>query len=217
METIDKDELADRFRVYLDNMDRVSPEQDTEEPDLFSLMAELAALKNEVKIESRQVKTALDEFRGLFDTLRQANQRLGDELGRQRTAEARERQDADRDLLLTLLDLHDRMQAGHDRVRRYQPGWLARRAGAAEFVAAIAEGQAMNLRRLDEIFAQRGVRAVSVVGRRFDPQTMHAAEVSRESDRDDGEVLSEIRAGFLHHGRLLRAAEVIVNKKDNHS
>ena len=50
--------------------------------------AELAALKNEVKLESRQVKTALEQFRELFDTLQRANTRLGEELNQQREREA---------------------------------------------------------------------------------------------------------------------------------
>ncbi len=213
MQAADKEEWVERFRVYLDDLDEIPVMQEQDAPDLFSLMAELAGLKNEVKIESRQVKTALDEFRGLFDTLRQANQRLGDELGRQRAQASREHQDVDRDLLLALLDLRDRMRAGHEQARRFSPGWLARRSGMADFLGAVAQGQAMNLRRLDEVLEQRGVRAMTVLGLRFDAQTMHAAETAHDSDRDDMEVLSEIRGGFLHHGRLLRPAEVIVNKK----
>lgn len=215
MEPAVTEQLVARFRDYLDGVGEIPLERDAAAPDLFTLLAELAALKNEVKIESRQVKTALDEFRGLFDTLRQANQRLDSELGQQRGEKIRERQDAERDLLLELLDLRDRMQAGRDQARRFRPGWLARRGGVREFVNAIAEGQAMSLRRLDEILIRRGVRPLHALDRRFDPRTMHAAETAGDPQRDDGQVVGEIRTGFLHHDRLLRPAEVIVNKKDS--
>lgn len=217
MDETDKERLVERFRDYLESMEEYLPQQAPETPDLFTLLSELTALKNEVKIESRQVKTALDEFRGLFDTLQQANARLDGELGRQREHETRERQDAERDLLLELLELRDRLQAGQDQLRGYRPGWLARRGGAGEYVSGIAAGQAMLLRRLDEILARRGVRALPALEQRFDPRSMHAAETANHPERDDGQVVGEIRTGFFFHGRLLRPAEVIVNKRDSDS
>lgn len=215
MDQATREQLVTRFSRYLDEIGDSSLEQAPEAPDLFSLLAELGALKNEVKIESRQVKTALEEFRGLFDTLRQANTRLDDELSRQRERDTRQRQQADRDLLLELLELRDRLQAGHDQLQSYRPGWFARKGGADSYVAGIGDGQAMILRRLDETLAQRGVRPLVARGERFDPATMHAAETTHHPDREDGQVVAETRAGYLHHGQLLRAAEVIVNKKQD--
>ena len=217
MDEATREGLVAHFRDYLDGAEEMPPEQAPEAPDLFSLLAELAAMKNEVKIESRQVKSALDEFRGLFDTLQQSNARLDGELSRQRERETRERQDTERDLLLELLELRDRMQAGQDQLLRYRPGWLARRGGAGDYVGSIAEGQAMLLRRLDETLARRGVRPLQALGRRFDPATMHAADTAHDPARDGGQVLGETRSGYLHHGRLLRLAEVIVNKREDYS
>lgn len=210
-----KEQLLDRFRDYLDQEAPASPPHAAKVPDLFSLLAELAALKNEVKIESRQVKAALDEFRGLFDTLQQSNARLDAELARQREQEVKTRQETERDLLMELLELRDRIQAGQTSMRHYRPGWLARRAGVKDHLDSLGEGQAMNLRRLDDILARRGVRPLEVVDRGFDPHTMHVVETAYESDQEDGRVLGEIRTGFTQHERLLRPAEVTVNKKDS--
>lgn len=210
-----REQLLERFRNYLDKADPALPQQQAGTPDLFSLLAELAALKNEVKIESRQVKTVLDEFRAVFDTLQQSNARLDGELARQREQEAQVRQESERDLLMELLDLRDRIEAGRISMRRYQPGWLTRRGSVTEFLDSIGEGQAMNLRRLDEILARRGVRPLEAVDQRFDPHTMHAVETVRQPEHEDGWVVGEIRAGFFQHERLLRPAEVIVNKKDD--
>ena len=215
MDAAVKEQLLNRFREYLDKADPALPQQKTGTPDLFSLLAELAALKNEVKIESRQIKAVLDEFRAVFDTLQQSNARLDGELARQRDQEAQVRQGSEQDMLMELLDLRDRIEAGRVSMRRYQPGWLARRGGVAEFLDSIGEGQAMNLRRLDEMLARRGVRPIETVDRQFDPHTMHAAETARQPEHEDGWVVGEIRRGFLQHERLLRPAEVIVNKKDS--
>jgi molecular chaperone GrpE len=73
---------------------------------------------------------------------------------------------------------------------------------------------AMNLRRLDETLARRGLRRLAAVGNPFDPQTMHAAELARDPGRPNGQVVTELRPGWLLHDRLLRAAEVVVNRTD---
>ncbi len=215
MDSAIKEQLLDRFRDYLDRADPALPPQQATTPDLFSLLAELAALKNEAKIESRQVKSVLDEFRGVFDTLQQSNTRLDGELTHQREQETQVRQEAERDLLMELLDLRDRIEAGRIAMRRYRPGWLARRGNVTEFLDSVNEGQAMNLRRLDEMLARRGVLPLAAVDRRFDPHTMHAAQTAHQPEHEDGWVVGEIRTGFVRHEQLLRPAEVIVNKRDD--
>jgi len=217
MDTVVKQQLMERFGAYLDAADAPSADAPAEAPDLFTLLAEVAALKSEVKLESRQVKAALEQFRELFDSLRQANSRLEEELSQRREHDQASRHLEERSLLLELLDLRDRLQAGRDQARRYSPGWLARKGGATGFVGGMADGLEMNLNRLDGILARRGVRRLETLNKAFDPQTMHAAEIAQQGDRPTGTVLGEIRRGFLHHGRLLRPAEVIVNKKDSES
>jgi molecular chaperone GrpE len=217
MDSAVKQQLMERFGAYLDAVDEPAPDTPGEAPDLFSLLAEVAALKSEVKLESRQVKAALDQFRELFDQLRQANARLEQELDQRRERDQHSRHLEERGLLLELLDLRDRLRAGHEQARRYSPGWLARRGGATGFVGGMADGLEMNLDRLDGILARRGVRPLETLNQAFDPQTMHAAEIAQRADRPTGTVLGEIRQGFLHHGRLLRPAEVIVNKRDSES
>jgi molecular chaperone GrpE len=214
MDERDKEYLLARFRAYLEAAGATPEEAPVagDGPDLFTLLAEVAGLKAEVKVESRQVKAALDQFRELFDLLRQAQQRLEDDLNRQQQREDMGRQAAEQDLLLELLDLRDRLQAGLNQGQGYSPGWLARRGGAETFVAGMSQGLGMNLRRLDEILHRRGVRPLQVLERAFDPQTMHAGEVTEDRARPAGQVVGELRKGFTHHDRLLRAAEVVVNK-----
>ena len=219
MDEAAKAQLVARFRAYLDGDQDAAGGADDEDnaepaPDLFTLLAELAALKAEVKGESRQVKAALDQFRELFDTLQQTNTRLGQELEHGRAAARRQQAASERDLLLELVDLRDRLQGGLTQAQRYRPGWLARRGGAPGFVAAMADGMAMNLARLDAILARRTVRPIEALGRRFDPLTMHAADVVHDAMQADGVVLDEVRRGYVRADDLLRAAEVVVNRTD---
>lgn len=210
-----KEQLVAQFRTYLDiaeGADGIDPaEDDADAPDLFTLLTELAALKNEVKLESRQFKTALDQFGDLFDTLRDGHTRLAEEQQQRGIQEQAAAQQAQKTLLLELLELRDRVQAGYDQCLRFRPSWLGKRH-ASEFVASMAQGMAMNLRRLDETLARRGVQPLPVLGQPFDPHSMHAAELADDASQVAGIVLGELRKGFLLQGQLLRTAEVVVNR-----
>ncbi|MCF8016775.1 MAG: nucleotide exchange factor GrpE [Chromatiaceae bacterium] len=217
MDSTTKDALAERFRLYLDQPPEalVAAEQAlADAPDLLSLLAELTALKNEVKVESRQVKTALDEFRGLFETLQSAQSRLEQEQQRRREQERSARARQHKELLLDLLELRDRLHAGHGSAAGYRPKGLFGRRQARRFAAAMAEGLAMNLRRPDETLARRGVRLLSAPGEPFDPHRMHAAELGFDPELPVGQVIAERRPGFLLDDELLRAAEVVVNRPE---
>jgi molecular chaperone GrpE len=215
MDQAGKTRLLERLGAYLDSVPaEPSAQTPTEAPDLFTLLAELAALKNEVKLESRQVRDALEQFRGLLDRLSAANAQLEAELGRRREEEGARLAQAQQGLLLDLLDLRDRLAAGRAQAQRYRPGWLARRSGAADFVVALGEGQGLSLARLDEILERRGVRPLAALGRPFDTHRMHAAGTAWNPDQAAGTVLEEIRTGYLRDEELLRPAEVMVNKPE---
>lgn len=228
MDSATKDRLAERFRAYLDqppvaarasaglydNAADEAADAPPEAPDLFSLLAEVAALKNELKLESRQVKTALDEFREVFATLQSANTQLEQEQQRRREQERGARLRERKEQLLELLELRDRLQAGQASAAGYRPKGLFGRRRAREFAAAMAEGLAMNLRRLDETLARRGVRPLPALGKAFDPHRMHAAELAYDPALPVGQVIAERRPGFLLEGELLRTAEVVVNRPE---
>jgi molecular chaperone GrpE len=215
MEEAAKEALTARFRAYLDSIAETEgtegPEASDQPPDLFTLLAEVSTLRAEVRLESRQFKTALDEFRAVFDAVREANARLDDEQERRREQERKASRESQKDQLLELLDLRDRLQAGYEQATRFRPGWLGGHR-AAEFVKAMAEGMGMNLRRFDEVLGRRGVRPLPAIGKPFDPLTMHAAEVAKDPAQPEGRVVRELRKGFLLGDTLLRPAEVAVNR-----
>ncbi|MDZ7852213.1 MAG: nucleotide exchange factor GrpE [Halomonas sp.] len=218
MDSTTQEHLLSRFRDYLDSVESreadgaTQPDAAAEAPDLFSLFTALEALKNEVKLESRQVKAALDQFRELFDALEGEKQRLQAQLDRQ--AEQQQAQEAaeQRDLLVEMLELRDRMHAGYRQAHDHRPGWLARRDGSQRFIDGMAQGMKMNLGRLDTLLKRQSVHPIETLGQPFDPHTMQAVDVAREPQQPDGIVLGERRSGYWHDTRLLRSAEVVVNK-----
>ncbi len=215
MDATVKETLLDQFRCYLDGIEETPEPADApgeaagEAADLFTVFVELAAVRTELRTESRLVKEALDQFRGVFDALRSSQATLEQELKRAQ-AEARERGRALlRPLLLELLELRDRLA---DALEQPAPParWLDRWRRQSE-PEPWREGLGITLRRLDRILADRRVVAIEMTGRRFDPRLARVVGTTRDATIGAGIVAEEVRAGFLWDEELLRSAEVIVN------
>jgi molecular chaperone GrpE len=212
-----KQALIDRFRGYLDMVDdgEEPPDDPGETADLFSVLVEMAALRSEVRTESRLVKEALEQFRGVFDSLQASQATLQRELDRARTETRDQAQSALRPLLLDVIDLRDRLVAALTLSAVARPRWhdrLWRRDRSG--VAAWQEGLRMTLRRLDQVLLDRRVVATQLAGLPFDPRLARAIGTAADSSVAEGTVIKEVRAGFLWDDQVLRTAEVIVSKGD---
>jgi molecular chaperone GrpE len=213
LDPAEKERLVEEFRACLEQW-----EEEGEEAggpvDLRTLLGEMAVLKNEVRLESRLFKSALEELRSFGEALREHNERLVRDLERAREQAAEAQRQAERRLLLGVLDLRDRLQAGADAAAARRPSPLARLVpGERRFALALSQGLKLTLERLDELLATHRVRPIDALGQPLDPQRMRAVGVESARDAPDGVVLREARRGFFHGGELLRAAEVIVTKK----
>jgi len=209
-----KERLLEQFRRYLEGVDEMPPPADDgSEADLYTLFVELAALRSEVRTESRLVKDALDQFREVFQTVRASQGTLEQELQRAREREREQDRVLLRPLLLDVLDLRDRLVAGLQATPQPRAGWLGRlrRAGAPE-PAPWQEGLRMTLRRLDRMLQDRRVRPVEMLGRPFDPRLGRVVATRPTPGLEAGIVLEEVRTGFLWEDMPLRDAEVIVSK-----
>ncbi|MBH1958028.1 MAG: nucleotide exchange factor GrpE [Burkholderiales bacterium] len=216
-----KERLIDEFRACLEDWEpsdgnACDAAGDGPAVDLALLFSELSVLRNEVRAEARQFKTALDDMRALTELLSEQNRRLAQDLERAREAEGAALRQSERRLLLEILEIRDRIGAAMGVFSAYRPGWLSRLAPAETRLAqGLGEGITLTLRRLDDVLAERRVRAIEAVGGRLDPNTMRAIATAVDADRAPGEVLREARRGYMRDDELLRLAEVIVNKREN--
>lgn len=209
----EKERLIEEFRACLESCEE-SGEGGDNTIDLHTLLAEMAALKNEIRLESRQFKSMLEEMRNFGEALREQNELLNRDLDLAREQAAAGKQKAERGLLLDMLDLRDRLQAGVDAGATHRPSFFARLApGETRFAESLGQGLALTLQRVDDTLATYRVRPLDVVGQPLDPHLMRAVGAETVADKPDGVVLREARRGFFHGGELLRAAEVIVNKR----
>lgn len=214
-----KQRLIEQVRACLDAddsgpADPDSPDDLAQPLDLHTLLAEMAALKNEVRLQARQFKTALEQMQALGDALRAQSERLQQDLDRARAQATQAKSQAERGLLLGLLELRDRLQAGLDMQAARRPTTLQRLLGGDQrFNQSLREGSALTLQRLDELLDSHRVRPIAAIAQPLDPQCMQAVAVEWAPQIAEGRVLRELRRGYMQGTELLRAAEVIVNKK----
>lgn len=208
-----KQTLLSRFAAYLDNAGSDDPETPKETTDLYSLFVEVAGLRSEVRTESRLIKDALDQFRGVFDTLQASQAQLQQELDRARAAARETANAALRPLLLDVIDIRDRLLAALKYADTARPHWtdrLLRRPQSDGL--AWQEGLRLTMRRLDQVLADRRVIQAQLVGRPLDPRQARVVAVASGNNAPDGTVIEEVRPGFLWDDQILRTAEVIVAK-----
>lgn len=192
------------------------------EIDLRTLLAEMIALKAAVRAEATASRDARDRFSNAVEMLE-------NELSRARVREDRLAADwgdrlsiVGRRATLDLIELADRLEPAIERARHISQGrwtWLPwRRPDRAQ--EALVEGLELTWRRLGRQLEEQGVRRLSTVGERFDPNTMEAVERVERDDVDEGVVVQEVSAGYVcdegrggrgDDVRVVRVAQVVVN------
>lgn len=85
-------------------------------------------------------------------------------------------------------------------------------AKTSQLLAAAAEGYNLSRRRIERLLPTFDLERIPAVGQMFDPDTMEAVERVDGADRPAGEVLDEVRPGYLWKGRVLRYAQVRVSR-----
>ena len=211
---IQKTELLEDFQKYLQQDQQVRLTAG-DQPDMNTLLAELTALKTEVKAQSRQFKNTLDTLSSALDMAQDNNKMLATELLGQ--AEKQEQQHAEfmRLMLLEMVDLYDRLANGATVLQNYQPInalFNHSRKKDVRFIERFKEGQLMTIKRFEQLLHSHQVREIECVGKLLDPMTMIAIETDDNPKHLNGMVLEELRKGFLYQDQVLRLAEVKVNK-----
>jgi molecular chaperone GrpE len=209
-----KNELLEDFRNYLEQS-RLEAFAVQEQPDLHTLLSEMAGLKTEVKAESRQFKSTLDTLSSALTTVQEDNKTLAAELAAHAERMEQQQRQIMRTMLLDIVEIYDRLTAGLEALQNYRPvSSLFKRSRDQDvrFIRHFKEGQAMTVRRFEQLLQQYQVRPIDCVGQLFDPVTMSAIETGYDPKLENGIVLEELRKGFLLQDQVLRLAEVKVNK-----
>lgn len=99
--------------------------------------------------------------------------------------------------------LHKEMRTRHERTTE-----------AAKMVRSsldgLIAGYRMSLARIDRAIEQAGLEVIATTGKKFDPELMEAVEVVGDTGRAAGEVVEEVRRGYLRGEVVFRYAQVKV-------
>ncbi|MCI5182791.1 MAG: nucleotide exchange factor GrpE [Candidatus Electrothrix sp. AW1] len=221
------EKLVNRFRDYLAASDDIT--QPSEKLGLFSLYSEMKALKNEVKIESRHIKQG---FVGIQEALK---------LHEENIAQLQDQKKDGPELtplLDGIIDLYDRIHASlralpepsefepQSEQKEKKSFWLRRRKKEEEewnkraqqlqreqdMIASMRAGQQMLLDRILSLLLAWDITPIVALEQRFDPHNMRAVGTDTLPDLADGTVSDEIRTGFQQQGKVMRLADVRVNR-----
>jgi molecular chaperone GrpE len=88
----------------------------------------------------------------------------------------------------------------------------ALQAEAGPEAATYRKGVELIAKQLQDLLAKRGVTPIEAVGQSFDPQFHQAMTYESSPGRSEGEVIEEVRRGYMLGDRLLRPAMVKVAK-----
>lgn len=225
-----KRQALEQFAQWLDELDAApgvaaeqEPDPGTAPCDLHTLFAELAALRQEVRLQNREQSRAGRELASAaarYEAIDRVLERRDEELA---AFEHRVSRTAENRCLLPVLELRDALVRGRDAALRLRnagtKGRKRRRKGARKLwrrmepgIAGVIEGYELAIRRCDRMLAQFAVHGVRTVGARFDARTMHAVEARRVKQQEEGVVVEEYVSGFVRDGAVLRLAEVAVNR-----
>jgi molecular chaperone GrpE len=204
--------LLQRFSSFLME-ERLEPLSAPDSVDLFTLFREMAELKNEVKLESRQIKKALDDYKELIGLLKSNNELLSQQLTLQNDLQARSREQQRKEYALELIGFCDYLILSLENMKlSRKTGWLSKRFKSAQFINQVAEGQGLLLARFRAILKGLDVKPMTVIDKPFDPSIMCVGEICTKADRPNAVVVSEIQTGYFIGQNILRLADVVVNK-----
>lgn len=209
------------------------PPAEPPEVDLAAVVAQVAALRHEVNLQTKASRTAVDQTAEALKLA--ANPKPG-----------ADPDEAVRPLVKALIDIADALAGSLKQVAKARDaaegafakaaaappparrGWLARwftptdmaRPPAndhsetfgflRDVTAGVADGYALSLRRVERVLPQFGLEPVECVGRPFDPELMEVVEAADGDGRPSGTVVEEVRRGYRWNGKPFRFAQVKV-------
>ena len=210
-----KAEILRDFAVWLTDLPPQLPDEQRKSPEvhaLADLFSEVAALRREVAFQNRSGKTAQVAVESATAVVAGLGKELKTQLAAFARASARPASGPEvPTVIASFLEIRDALV----RTEAVAARLISPEADRRDEVSAsegLVEALQLVLRKFDRILQEHRISRIDAVGRPFDPSIMSAAGTSSVPDLPDGTVVEEVRGGFLYDGRLLRTAQVFVNR-----
>ncbi len=201
---VSEEVLAD-FRAWLAAGGEPAPEP----LDLTAVVWEFTALRHDVQLQTKATRAAVEKL-GTPPDVREVQ----------------------RPLVEALADIADALRTAREAIRPVEPvTGTVRKPGRvqrwlfgpstdvllaetvqrqADRLAAVGDGYALSLKRVERALTAAGLEPIPAVGERFDPTLMEAVELAAGGDAVSGTVLAESRRGYRWYGAVFRFARVTV-------
>jgi molecular chaperone GrpE len=119
---------------------------------------------------------------------------------------------ANEELIKAFIPVFDNLDLGLKAIRDMEA--KSEGGGDNKVFANLVKGVEMTLTHFQQTLERAGVQVIESVGKPFDPGLHEAMGQSSQNDVENNHVSAEFQKGFSLHGRVIRSAKVIVNKKD---
>lgn len=201
------------FRLWIADLPEDPPVEgktDLPSPDLFTLLSEFAALRQEIQMQNREQNRTLRDLASIHEAGREAADLFREKSKALETLEERVRLAAEKRALKPFLEVRDALERGLSAARSAagaKGGWFR---SAPREMDGVVEGYEMALRRCDRALAQADIRPAAAPGDPFDPERMRAVGARPDPETEKGRVAAVQLTGFVRGAEVIRTAEVIV-------
>lgn len=223
------------FRLWIADLPEDSvPDKTTglPSPDLFTLLSEFAALRQEIRMQNREQNRSLRALNDACSAFGEAKEDFNNKSKAYETLitenakaladlEERIKNAAEKNVATPFMGVRDALERGLAAAKNLAQapppktsGWLRRAEPVVVTVDAegVIEGYEMALRRCDRALAASGIQLVEAMGRTFDPELMRAVATRTVSQAEKGQVVEVQLNGFVRGQEVIRTAEVVVGE-----
>jgi molecular chaperone GrpE len=209
-----KQEALSDFSQWLENMpenDSIDNRVEMDGCDLYTMLTEFVALRQEIKLQTREQHRTLKIQESLINDHRQIVTLYQDRIEKIDRLEATIRHSTEKRTVMPFLDIRDALVRGLAAAQNASGarGVFRRPARGTK---GVVEGYQLALRRFDRALAAIDIRPILTVDNSFDPTCMRAVDRRKVSEKPPGTVLEEYVCGFIRGDEVIRPAEVVVNE-----
>lgn len=210
-----KTKVLDDFKTWLSQMPDQVPSALSATPDtcdLYTLLSEFTALKQEIKMQNREqhrTLKALGQITAMTDAYGEVMDHLNEKTRQLAALEQNIRMETEKKTVSYFLDIRDSLVRGRAACPAPGPkkGFFHR---IPKNMDNIREGYDMAIRKFDASLALLGIHPIASTGAVFDPMVMKALESRAMEGMEQGTVVETVSGGFKRGGEILRYAQVIV-------
>ncbi|MBF0226084.1 MAG: nucleotide exchange factor GrpE [Desulfobacterales bacterium] len=213
-----KETALDDFKVWLSELSYIpsSDEEDDETSemvscDLYTLLSEFAALRQEIKMQNREQNKTIQMFSTFLESYNHTVETFKEQNSNIQELEERIRKNCEEKMVIPFLDVRDSLVRGHESCKSLKNTKFLI-FGSSHKIDTIIQGYEIALRKFDRSLEDVGVKIIKSIGNSFDPKIMKAVGTKSISGMEKGIVVEEYLTGFMRGEKILRLAEVIVNE-----